>query len=87
MNTAKFLGIESKIDENAKNSFTDNKQISTWAIEAVHFCSFNSIMSGTGNNLFIPKANYSREMSISTIVRLYRLISSSISSMEASLKA
>lgn len=76
MNTAKFLGIQSKIIENSNNLFTDNKQISTWAMEAVYFCTLNDIMRGTGNNFFSPKTYYSREMSTITIVRLYRLISS-----------
>ncbi len=69
-NTAKFLGIDSKLKDNSDPAFEDDKEISTWAMEAVHYCTLFGIMGGTGDHLFSPQDYFSREMSIVTLVRL-----------------
>ncbi|KQO18715.1 S-layer homology domain-containing protein [Paenibacillus sp. Leaf72] len=78
MKTSKFIGIDSEIRVDSNKSFTDHNQISAWAEESVYFCTTNEIMKGTGNNNFSPKAHYTREMSVITIVRLYGQISGQV---------
>ena len=51
--------------------FDDNDNISSWAIDAVEQCKVTEIMEGTGGNWFSPKAPYTREQSIVTMLRLY----------------
>jgi hypothetical protein len=58
----------------ASTTFTDNDKISAWAINAVGQVQAVGIMNGTGNGMFSPKTNYTREQSISTLLRLYELI-------------
>ncbi len=72
-NTARFLDVDSRIDSYSGPLFADDKQLSQWAKEAVYYCLQNNIMRGIGDNSFGPKTYYSREMSMSTIVRLYKL--------------
>ncbi|MDE7243289.1 MAG: S-layer homology domain-containing protein [Oscillospiraceae bacterium] len=60
-------------------SFSDQTKISAWAqksVEMITACSYGEkrIMNGTGQNLFSPKASYSREQAILTILRLYNFI-------------
>ena len=71
MAASKVAGLTS--DRNEGN-YADENTISQWAKEGVYFCNANGIMSGTGNNHFSPKKSYSREMSIVTIMRLYKLV-------------
>ncbi|MDF2652774.1 MAG: hypothetical protein K0Q73_8579 [Paenibacillus sp.] len=47
-NTAQFLGTESKIETNSDPTFEDDKEISTWAMIAVQYCSLNGIMGAQG---------------------------------------
>ena len=73
---AKVLGI-------AKNSerltFVDESDISDWAKDAVDAVSAmrtedgTMVMQGTGNHMFSPKRPYTREQSILTAYRLYRM--------------
>jgi len=53
------------------SSFDDNENISEWALREVGQIQFAGIMSGVGNNTFLPKGNYTREQSIITILRLF----------------
>jgi hypothetical protein len=69
-NAAKFLGVDSKLKDSWDPAFEDKKEISTWAMDAVHYCTLNGIMGGTGEHLFSPQDYFSREMSIITSVRL-----------------
>ena len=52
-------------------TFADNAQISSWAVDAVGQIQELGIMGGVGENSFAPKGQYTREQSISTILRLY----------------
>jgi len=52
-------------------TFADNNQISSWAVEAVGQVQAIGIMGGVGNNNFAPSADYTREQSIVTMLRLF----------------
>ena len=52
-------------------TFADSAQISSWAVNAVGQIQEMGIMGGMGDNRFAPKGQYTREQSISTILRLY----------------
>ena len=54
--------------------FSDRASISSWAVVAVECIQANGIMNGVGNNEFSPKADYTREQSIVTIMRLYDIV-------------
>ena len=51
--------------------FADLESVSLWAFNAVRQMHSNKIMYGTGNNMFSPKRDYTREQSIVTLLRLY----------------
>ena len=55
------------------SSFADSSSVSPWAADAVAKMENSGIMTGVGNNRFDPKGAYSREQSIMTMYRLYRL--------------
>ena len=55
------------------SSFADSASVSSWAADAVAKMENSGIMTGVGNNRFDPKGAYSREQSIMTMYRLYRL--------------
>lgn len=55
-------------------TFADSGSISSWALVAVGQLQAAGIMGGVGDNTFAPKAAYTREQSITTIVRLLDLI-------------
>lgn len=55
-------------------TFADNASISSWAIEAVGQMQASGIMGGVGNNTFDPQGAYTREQSIVTILRLYKML-------------
>lgn len=57
-------------------NFADNASISSWARDAVGRVQAGGIMDGVGGNAFNPKAVYSREQSILTILRLYQFTQS-----------
>ena len=57
-------------------SFADNASIGSWARDAVGRVKAGGIMDGVGSNTFNPKAAYSREQSILTILRLYQFTQS-----------
>jgi len=68
-----------------ESTFSDNSNISSWAIKAVGEVQAAGIMTGTGNNNFSPKAAYTREQSILTIFRLYDALAVIISVKNMSL--
>ena len=55
------------------SSFADSSSVSPWAADAVAKMENSGIMTGVGNNRFDPQGPYSREQSIMTMYRLYRL--------------
>lgn len=55
-------------------TFADNASISAWASGAVGQMQGSGVMSGVGNNNFAPQDSYTREQSISTMLRLYELV-------------
>ena len=57
----------------SNSTFADNAQASSWAVNAVGEVSAVGLMGGTGNNMFSPRADYTKEQSIVTIVRLHDL--------------
>ena len=52
-------------------NFSDNNEISSWALDSVGKIQAAGIMSGVGANKFAPKQNYTREQSIVTALKLY----------------
>jgi hypothetical protein len=56
------------------STFSDNDQISPWAIDAVGQMQASGIMDGTGDNNFSPASNFTREQSILTILRVFDLL-------------
>ena len=55
-------------------TFADKDIISSWAVDAAGQLQAAGIMGGVGNNLFSPAADYTREQSIVTIMRLYDIV-------------
>lgn len=55
-------------------AFADSAAISSWAEDSVNQVGANGIMSGTGNGNFSPKGQYTREQSITTMLRLFDYI-------------
>ena len=55
------------------SGFADSASVSSWAADAVAKMENSGIMNGVGNNRFDPQGAYSREQSIMTMYRLYRL--------------
>ena len=70
------LGVQFETDS---QSFDDTPLISSWAVEAVGQAHASGLMSGTGNNMFSPKDTFTREQSIVTMVRLFRLLNVRVS--------
>jgi len=65
--------MENPLPETA-NTFDDRAGISTWARTQVGQVQAAGIMGGVGNNMFSPRTTYTREQSITTIMRLYDLM-------------
>lgn len=55
-------------------SFADNGELSSWAAESVGQIQAAGIMDGVGDNTFAPRAPYTREQSIITILRLFNAV-------------
>ena len=55
-------------------TFADSAAISAWASGAVGQVQGSGVMSGVGGNNFAPQDSYTREQSISTMLRLYELV-------------
>jgi len=63
-------------------TFADNSQISSWAFESVGHVQAGGIMTGVGNNTFLPKGSYTREQSICTIMRMLNVMKAEEESTE-----
>jgi hypothetical protein len=59
-------------------TFTDFDNVADYARDAVGQMQLSGIMTGVGDNRFNPRGNYTREQSITTIVRLFRIINQHI---------
>ena len=70
-----------------ESTFSDNAQISEWARESVGCVQAGGIMSGVGDNIFLPKGAYTREQSIITIMRLLDMVNSEILTEEPEVPA
>lgn len=55
-------------------TFSDNADVASWAIVAVGQMQSTGIMGGMGNNTFAPKSDYTREQSITTMLRLFIIV-------------
>jgi len=64
MNTCRAIGAN--VSNPPASDFADLGIASSWAADGINFVRANGIMSGTGNNNFSPKSNYTREQSIIT---------------------
>lgn len=54
----------------AEPSFADNSEISSWAVNQTGIIQKAGIMSGVGDNRFAPHDYYTREQSITTVIRM-----------------
>jgi hypothetical protein len=55
-------------------TFADNGSIASWAVEQVGHVHAAGIMSGVGDNRFAPQSPYTREQSITTMLRLFNVV-------------
>ena len=55
-------------------AFNDNSAISSWAFGAAGQMQTTGIMGGVGDNTFAPQADYTREQSIATMMRLFDIV-------------
>jgi len=69
---AEELNIDLKWE--SPTTFIDVDTISRWAFDAVGQMRGSGIMGGIGNNTFSPHGTYTREQSITTILRLHDAI-------------
>ena len=67
--TAKVLGLDTT---GQSVYFADSGSIAAWALEAVEYVFYKSIMTGVGGNMFEPLGNYTYEQSYLTSIRLCR---------------
>ncbi|MDD4774551.1 MAG: WG repeat-containing protein, partial [Eubacteriales bacterium] len=54
--------------------WSDKGLIDSWAEEGIWYMNEWGVMIGVGNNRFAPKNDYTREMSVMTMIRLYNLL-------------
>lgn len=54
--------------------YSDKGQISDWAFTAVFYMREMGIMVGTSDTEFSPKATYTAEQAITTVIRLYEIL-------------
>ena len=71
---ARLANVMGKPIAKQPSTFRDNAEISSWASEAVGQMLVSGVMNGTGNNTFSPKAEYTREQSILTMLRMLRYV-------------
>jgi CubicO group peptidase (beta-lactamase class C family) len=57
-------------------TFADTSDISSYALVSVGQMQTSGVMNGTGNNTFSPNGDCTREQSIITVLRLYKMITS-----------
>lgn len=60
--------------QSCEATFSDNSDVSFWALNAVGQMQAANIMGGVGDNIFSPKGLFTREQSIITIIRLWDLL-------------
>ena len=70
--TAQFMGIGMPQSAYDGKVYDDEKDISEWAFPSVHYCRKLEMMTGTGEAEFSPKAEYTVEQAIATVMRLYK---------------
>lgn len=58
----------------ASPTFADNGSISDWAYDSVGKIQAAGIMSGMGNNQFVPQGYYTREQGIVTALKAYNIL-------------
>ena len=58
----------------SRPTFSDNENISSWAVVAVGQMQENGIMGGTGSNNFSPRDDYTIQQSIVTMLRLFDIL-------------
>lgn len=63
-----YMGYE---DGDVSYIYADDGEIADWSREAVYQMNRVQIMTGMGEDTFAPKAGYTNEQSIATILRLY----------------
>lgn len=71
---AKLAEVCGKALEESEPTFADSASVSKWAAAAVGQVQAAGVMSGTGDNNFSPKGNYSRQQSIITMLSVYNLV-------------
>jgi len=55
-------------------TFADNANISSWAFDSVGRVQATGIMDGVSDNNFAPNGTYTREQSITAMLRLFDLM-------------
>ena len=55
-------------------TFADNSKIEEYAYNAIGQMQATGIIGGVGSNMFDPTGTYTREQSITTMVRLFRIV-------------
>lgn len=63
--------------------FSDDNLIESWARDGVYYCSKAGILKGTGNNMFDPDGNSTREAAVIVCTRSYEYFKSDVKSGEA----
>ncbi|MDD4781120.1 MAG: WG repeat-containing protein [Tissierellia bacterium] len=69
-NLAKYLGINTNTEEVYLN---DKSEVSEWAVDSVNYVLQSKFMQGTGNNMFSPKSNITREQTYIIMNRIQYL--------------
>lgn len=54
--------------------YDDRDTIDAWAKEGIWYTGEWGVMIGVGNNMFAPKKDYTREQSVLTMIRLYKIL-------------
>jgi hypothetical protein len=62
------------IDMVLQDEIEDYYIISPWALQSLAWIHSVGIMNGTGNRMFSPQADYTREQSIATIMRVFGFV-------------
>jgi cell wall-associated NlpC family hydrolase len=68
------LGKDLLADYDQETVFTDNSEISDWAIEGINLAYYNGIIVGYDDGYFYPKSNVTKEEAIIINYRAYRNI-------------
>ncbi len=66
---AAIADLNTSID--GASSFSDDKDIASWAVNDVKFCNKNGIMNGVGENKINPAGYTTREQAVLMLVRAY----------------